>query len=383
MKKERSNTISNMNRAALPVNLQIETTNYCNARCIMCSHCFSNNHNSKNIGADVLNNMTDALLMSETISLNGVGEPFITPGISELIDFYVSYNNKIIATTNLSVLNDTLVAQIRNHFVLLQISCDGATKETYESIRIGLSFDTFLKNLSLLKDKAPNVEKCFSTVIMRQNVQEMADIVYLAYKNNVKSVYFMPLIPNKAIGNEADSLSYYPLVLDYFSMKAVKRGEELNVKVSVPNKNGLNRLLSYDDIRESLNEMQRADAEHKKVPEENEMRKRALSIMKHHGGFEDAIEKALAPSDKRCKGVCEWAVKRSYIDVEGNVSMCCRNPSIIMGNIKIDGCFSHVWNSVRFRHFREVFDSGFFPNACLGCGYIKNGLSECVSIEEP
>ena len=33
--------------SSYPINLQIEHTNICNAKCIMCSHCFTKNQNGK------------------------------------------------------------------------------------------------------------------------------------------------------------------------------------------------------------------------------------------------------------------------------------------------------------------------------------------------
>ena len=37
-----------------PLNLQIEHTNFCNARCIMCSHCFTKNHGASYLSEDNL-----------------------------------------------------------------------------------------------------------------------------------------------------------------------------------------------------------------------------------------------------------------------------------------------------------------------------------------
>ena len=65
------------------------------------------------------------------------GEPFISRLVKQQIDLYVGYGNKIVANTNLSVLDDELIGRIGRDFEWLAISVDGARKETYESIRIG------------------------------------------------------------------------------------------------------------------------------------------------------------------------------------------------------------------------------------------------------
>ena len=131
----------------MPDYLQIETTSYCNAKCIMCSHYFNENKQACHLSRETLDNMADAIQLSSTISLNGKGEPFISPKVCEQIDYYGKFGNRIVTNTNLSVLNDRIIAQINDSFDWLEISIDGASKELYEAIRKNLQFDTLRKNL--------------------------------------------------------------------------------------------------------------------------------------------------------------------------------------------------------------------------------------------
>lgn len=99
-----------------PDYVQIETTSFCNARCIMCSHYFSNNRDAANLGFDTLESMRDCLELSRTVSLNGMGEPFASSAVCDQIDFYADLGNKVVTNTNLSILNDRLIRQIHDHF---------------------------------------------------------------------------------------------------------------------------------------------------------------------------------------------------------------------------------------------------------------------------
>ena len=108
----KKNTVS----SAYPDYLQIETTSFCNAKCIMCSHYFSNNKGAQMLKNDTVRHMEDALQLSHTVSLNGMGEPFASPYVSDQIDYYSSLGNRIVTNTNLSILNDRLVAQINTCF---------------------------------------------------------------------------------------------------------------------------------------------------------------------------------------------------------------------------------------------------------------------------
>ena len=83
---------------------------------------------------ETLEHMRDAIQLSRRINLNGMGEPFISKLVKQQIDLYVGYGNKIVANTNLSVLDDELIERIGKDFECLRSSIDGASKETYESI---------------------------------------------------------------------------------------------------------------------------------------------------------------------------------------------------------------------------------------------------------
>ena len=98
----------NHNAVALgtPDYLQIETTNICNAKCIMCSHYFSDNKCGAYLDTDVVKKTERSLSLCRTISLNGMGEPFISPRVCEQIDYYSMLGNKIVTNTNLSKLSD-------------------------------------------------------------------------------------------------------------------------------------------------------------------------------------------------------------------------------------------------------------------------------------
>lgn len=364
---------------ASPDYLQIETTSFCNAKCIMCSHYFSDNKGAKCLQDETLNNMEDAIQLSHTISLNGMGEPFTSPRVSDQIDYYARFGNKIVTNTNLSVINDRLINQINEYFEWLEISVDGATPETYESIRKNLKLDVIKKHLRELKEKCPNVRKHIATVIMRQNVKEMPQMVELAYEAGAKVITFMTLNANIIIQNSHDEMCNYPNVLAYYSTLALKKGEELGIPVIVPNMSTLNRSLSIDDITDELAIMEMRP-QYKSEMEIEEMM-RVASIVDEYLENNDEIQRDTKPSNIRCKGICDWLLKQSYIDLNGNVAMCCRNQSFHMGNVNQKGCFSSIWNGDFYKKVRDIFYSGFVPDSCLKCGLIESGNLKYLEVQ--
>ena len=365
--------------AAMPDYLQIETTSICNAKCIMCSHYFSENKNGKFLSDETLGCMMDAIQLSRTISLNGMGEPFISPSLEDKIDLYARLGNKIVSNTNLSILNERLLSQINQHFEWLEVSCDGATKETYEAIRQGLSFDTFMANLMLLKERCPNVRIHIATVVMRQNVHEMPQMVELASEAGANIITFMTLNSNIIINNQQDEMCNYPRVLEYYSAAALSRGEELGIPVIVPNMGAINRDISFEEIQGELSAM-------KRIPRFKDARaiqqmKDTAAIVDQYLETHDEIQRDTTPSTVRCSGICDWLLKRSYVDLEGNVAMCCRNQSFHAGNVNDTGNFGAVWNSRLNVKLRDIFYSGYLPEACLKCGLIESGNLEYLDVE--
>lgn len=358
---------------------QIESTDFCNSRCIMCEHYFTHNADCKILQTETLERLKDVIQLSRRINLNGMGEPFVSKAITGQIDYYVGYGNKIVANTNLSVLNDEIIKRISSDFEWLAISVDGARKETYERIRIGLNFDTVIKNLYLLKEKAPDLKKIISMVIMRQNVEEMPEMVELAHKVAIDQVMFLPLTPNLIIGNGRDVLTNYPKVLEYYSVKALEVGEKYGIRVIVANGDKLNRSITYDEIQGELAAMKSIPKW--KTREEEAAMEEVGAKVNDFLASNDVTQHDTVASPVKCRGVCDWLLKNCYVNLNGDVSMCCRNSLYCAGNVNEEGRFISVWNSPLMQKTREIFYSGFVPEACLKCGMIECGELKFLSAD--
>lgn len=363
----------------MPDYLQIETTSYCNAKCIMCSHYFSNNKGAQHLKQDTLEHMVDAIQLSSTISLNGMGEPFVSPSVCDQIDYYTKFGNRIVTNTNMSVLNDRIIAQINTSFDWLEISIDGASREMYESIRKNLRYDTLKDNLLRLKRECPDVRKHIATVIMRQNVQEMPAFVELAHEVGANIITFMTLNSNIIIQNSMDEMSKYPKVLEYYSVKALEKGKELGIPVIVPNVGSINTEICYEDIEEELAQM-KCFEQFKTLEQEETMYQLAESVNVYLQE-NDEIQRDTIPSMVRCQGICDWVLKHSYVDLKGNVAMCCRNQSFHMGNVNKAKSFDGVWNGEFYKKIRGIFYSGYLPESCLKCGLIESGNLQYLTVD--
>ena len=119
-----------------PTMVNIEPTNKCNLKCIMCPR----DKMERSLGVmdlETFKRVIDQCVETGVthITLNGYGEPFIAKQIFEMITYTMQSSLNLKINTNGHYLNpkniDKLLDNPPSH---LSISLDGATKETYEKI---------------------------------------------------------------------------------------------------------------------------------------------------------------------------------------------------------------------------------------------------------
>ena len=318
-----------------PTRLQIEATDLCNAKCIMCSHAYSNGTGIDIMESGILDRVKDLLPYLGVIVLHGNGEPFLKNNITDYFELLSGYGIKFIANTNLSIVTDELLKYFAGDFVELNVSCDGHVPELYESIRKGLSFDSFTSNVRLVREKCPELLMKMHVVLMRQNLAYMSEIVRFAGECGFNEVVFNQLCPDEKNNNLEDSPGLYMDEFRKNAMQALEKGLSIGIKVTVPDVFGQ----AYDNDPES-------------------------------GPQEEA--------DVYCDGICDWTVEGPYIDLRGNVAVCCMNQKVILGNLFRDD-FDRIWNGEEYRKLRKTFRSGVLPSFCSGCDFVTQNRLQYLS----
>jgi len=154
---------------------------------------YNPNYNMKfNLFKSIANNL---FKHAEFVDLRGFGESTILPDFESYVDYALKYH-----PTNLSVRNNKLWRKlIANHFYI-DISIDGASKQTYETIRCGLKWEDIIYNIRLIVSFATTeqIERdiFFLFTIQKDNVTELPDIVKLAAKLKIKNVKISAVVPD-------------------------------------------------------------------------------------------------------------------------------------------------------------------------------------------
>ena len=364
--------LKNKQLNSYPSLLQMESVSFCNARCIMCSHYYADNDGALDMTDEMLEKLEHILPYIEIVILHGNGEPFLSKKLEESVNLYKKYNVKLTTNTNLSVFSDKIVKMINDSFVDIRVSCDGCTKDIYEGIRRDLSFERLVNNLEKLRDECPRVSKTMTCVMMRQNLEQLPDLVRFAKKYGFSEIIFSNLGTSLLVGNEMDASYHYPALVSKKLREAKAIGEEIDIRVTIPN--------SYDL---SIYNEESVEIELRKIHDktfftgEGEI-KRIKNFTKSVVGDEYRIIENLADcyweEDLHdCNGICEWCTEKLFIDLKGNVYVCCINATYRIGNIFEANDFMDIWNNKTYMKIRSLFYEGKFPGFCDNCQFVLNG----------
>lgn len=180
-----------------PSTITITLTNRCNLYCMMCDHW--KNKSKEELSLEKIKNIIDQISKwgIKEIDLSG-GEPFVRKDIFDIIKYATEKNIAINITTNATLLDKRKIEKLINSSVTrIQISLDGAKPETHDLIRGKKgSFEKVMETIDCFnklkgeKDIKLNV----TTVIMKQNLSELMDLIKLAKELKLNSITFQPVV---------------------------------------------------------------------------------------------------------------------------------------------------------------------------------------------
>lgn len=227
-----------------PLNMEIDITNNCNLRCVMCN--FSDPRYYKvrkqEISVEKFEELASQVFpRMNKISLSFGAEPLLHRKIEQLFailaDYKVPYT--YMHTNGLLLRKSSIEAMIKHRFSSLSISIDAATKETYENIRIGGKFEKLIANLHLLKKiKAEHgVEHptlSFNFVIMRQNMHELPAFIDMAAELGAIGVNATHMIAWDRVGNVDMAATHEKERFNTFLAQAQQRAKEHGIPLVAP-----------------------------------------------------------------------------------------------------------------------------------------------------
>jgi MoaA/NifB/PqqE/SkfB family radical SAM enzyme len=307
--------------APYPYKIEVEHTTKCNKKCIICEHTYWDEE-SREVSFEEFKRIVDQFPRLKWINVTGEGSGFLNKDFLKIIRYLRSRDISVNFVDEFDFLTDEIARELIKIGVnCIWISMDGATKETYEKIKVGCSFEKTLRNIKnfiRLKEemKSPLPTLCFRYIVNKLNVHEMPQFIELVHSfgdtGEGSRVEFAGLLKFKEIEH-----LFVPEIPEEILKATLKKAKELNVRVTFA-----------------------------------------------HAGKLKPMKKCAA-----------WT--EPYIMIGGYVLPCC---AVLMSNKRpflrkysfgnlLEKHFKEIWNSERYVRFRQMVpkDKGMVPILCKGC----------------
>ncbi len=157
--------------------VQVEVSTKCQLNCVMCpKYVFSNEWIHENMDLDVIKSVPFEAF--DYAHLQGWGEPLLNDDLPEMIDIAKKYC-KVGLTTN-GLLLDEYVDTL-SKLDLLAISIGSADPDVHRSVRRS-KLEKILDNVKLLSERKDKPKIVFNTLMMKNTVKQLPELVKLAFE---------------------------------------------------------------------------------------------------------------------------------------------------------------------------------------------------------
>jgi radical SAM protein with 4Fe4S-binding SPASM domain len=327
----------------LPRSLQVEVTAACNLSCRMCLVRYRPpvDRVTGTMGLDAFCRLVDDLPTLERVTLQGLGEPLLVPHLDDMVAYAAERGIDTGFNTNGTLLTPARAERlVRAGLAWLHISVDGATAETYESIRDGARFERVRQGVAAIVEAKrrlgsgrPDVRIVF--VAMRRNHQELVALVRLAAQWGVEKVWVQNLSHSFSDTEFAGIDAEYAPIREFTAAEALW-AEETAAEAS------------FVAAREAAARL----GVELRLPRLDE-----------------------PPAPPRPPGTpgCTWPFESAYVTHDGAVQPCC----MVMGVERAvlarldDGPFPELWRGDGYTRFRQALLSGDPPDVCQGCSLYR------------
>lgn len=312
-----------------PGMLELPVAGKCNLRCEMCSL----SHGSPmypNWTIEEVERFTPLIQYADAVNPTGAGEPLLVKDFFKMLALFKSNASAVGFYTNATTLTPEKIDRLIELQVnAVNISIDGATKETFERIRKHATFETVVGNARALvrrrKELGAQLPRLqIAMVLMRNNMHELSDLVRLAADIGADSVYTM--FVSDLLRDEMPERD--PARTNIVLSEAKALAKELGINFFAP------------------------------------------ALLPENPGDSGVAAEPVMPVVPKQGITCSHPWNQMVVWNDGDVSPCCRIRGTVddqaFGNIK-DAEPAALWNSPGFVRLRERLSTSRPPIECQRC----------------
>lgn len=183
-----------------PTAYNLSNSHVCNIDCLMCDN--KANTDGDPLIQKTLDQVIPLLPNTLEIIMTGAGDPFARPDTRRLLtefDFSIYPNLRIGLLTNGQLLTQYWDRIRHQPFGWINVSVDGATKETYEKLRRRAKWEKLTEAFTTLRDKRPSsVPVVINMTVMKENYREIPLFIEMAEKYGFGCYFMTVRIPAEA-----------------------------------------------------------------------------------------------------------------------------------------------------------------------------------------
>lgn len=325
---------------ALPVELSLGTTSFCNLKCVQCPREGSDGNLTpfdEHIDMNYYQGMKPYLERAREISLYGLGEPMIDRGYFDKVRFVTSFGADVSLSSNGTLLDDARCKDlIESGVKAIGISLDASCEDTFKQVRPPGGFDAIVENvkrLSRMKKEmnSPTPELHLSFGVMKQNVHDVERFPDLARELDaqvlvVHTVIYQSRYAERTIGIERSEVKAA-------ADKAKARADELGIRFVYWDLDSDTFLKSVDFYKENPVELN---------PKEPK-------------------EKSGKP-----KAYCHFLWRNAMIQGKGEIFPCCYLSNLKVGQLENGNLRELLGHPILSNMRRSIFE-GDPPPPCQTC----------------
>lgn len=168
-----------------PRYIEVEVTTRCNLRCTMCEHTYWR-EKGLDMSLEQFKRVVDQFPKLSWIGTTGIGSSFLNRDFPKMLEYAKSRSIYVELFDPFHMLDEGLIETVVRDSLIDRLICsiDGATRQTYEKIRVGAKFDRVIGNIRTLVETKRRLgtsfpELSFHYIISKDNVSEVPRFVEL------------------------------------------------------------------------------------------------------------------------------------------------------------------------------------------------------------
>ena len=354
-----------------PVELYLQVASACNLDCYMCYEHLRPPELRHGRGLKFLEPELFAKIereifpYSSRVTFGVGGEPMLCPQLPDYIERAHAANQHVHVMTNGTLITNSARAEIFARCLsTMEISVDGATKETYERIRVGAKWESLLRNVDMLNEHrmryAPEdrLHLSLCMVLMKSNVHELPAYVELAREHHVDRVSAWHVIP---VTEESQGETLYDdrERADRYLGEARRLAARYGIEVDFVRSFAETAEEASQDARSSRAEVSRATV--------------ALDAQALLSDEEKWSRPLAGEETKRGPRLhCHMPHMTAFVFYDGRVFPCCHplaHTKLHMGDLREES-FAEIWNNRQYRNLRAGLAQGDPPPLCKACSIV-------------